>query len=179
MLSYLLHKQERETEERERERKREWWRGVFKEAARRDERHLFLLPGRLRPPMQARRATANRRGSNGEVRSYVRSSKPRFNWTGELRQLFDEAMSALGGPRSPWRAPFSFHLLFAIFLHLHLHFLFPDNVSFSDAHNARVHPKTDQRSHEMPGNSTLPHQEPPPGLFTKNSVWFSSEETEL
>ncbi|KAH0451394.1 hypothetical protein IEQ34_018693 [Dendrobium chrysotoxum] len=40
----------------------------------------------------------NRR-SNGQVRPYIRSSKPRFNWSDELKQLFDEAVRDLGCPR--------------------------------------------------------------------------------
>ncbi|KAL0907465.1 hypothetical protein M5K25_021878 [Dendrobium thyrsiflorum] len=40
----------------------------------------------------------NRR-SNGQVRPYIRSSKPRFNWSDELKQLFDEAVRDLGSPR--------------------------------------------------------------------------------
>ncbi|KAK8940858.1 hypothetical protein KSP39_PZI009820 [Platanthera zijinensis] len=39
------------------------------------------------------------RRSSGEVRPYVRSSKPRFNWTVELKLLFEEAMALLGGTR--------------------------------------------------------------------------------
>lgn len=39
------------------------------------------------------------RRSNGQVRPYIRSSKPRFNWSDELKQLFDEAVRDLGCPR--------------------------------------------------------------------------------
>ncbi|XP_020598260.1 putative Myb family transcription factor At1g14600, partial [Phalaenopsis equestris] len=48
--------------------------------------------------MHERTAMAHRR-SSGEVRPYVRSSKPRFNWTGDLKQLFEDAMTVLGGTR--------------------------------------------------------------------------------
>ncbi|PKA52119.1 Putative Myb family transcription factor [Apostasia shenzhenica] len=49
--------------------------------------------------MHKSRAMTSRR-SRGEVRPYVRSSKPRFNWSGELKRLFDDAVRALGGPRN-------------------------------------------------------------------------------
>ncbi|XP_020699576.1 probable transcription factor KAN4 [Dendrobium catenatum] len=48
--------------------------------------------------MHESRAMGHRR-SSGEVRPYVRSSKPRFNWTSELKLLFEEAMIVLGGTR--------------------------------------------------------------------------------
>ncbi|XP_020571595.1 protein PHR1-LIKE 2-like [Phalaenopsis equestris] len=41
----------------------------------------------------------NRRSNGTQVRPYIRSSKPRFNWSDELKKLFDEAVRDLGCPR--------------------------------------------------------------------------------